>query len=111
MKSSVAGVGHFVPVHSKDSLFGPGPRHGEPGSGIFRASASRRVIGMDDFYDRMAPLYDLIFPDWDASIERQADGIAGIIHERWRSGGRSVLDVACGIGTQSIGLARRGFAV
>jgi 2-polyprenyl-3-methyl-5-hydroxy-6-metoxy-1,4-benzoquinol methylase len=66
---------------------------------------------MDDFYDRMAPLYDLIFPDWDASIERQAGQLAGIIHERWGIGVRSVLDVACGIGTQSIGLARRGFQV
>ena len=34
---------------------------------------------MDDFYDRLAPLYDLIFPDWDASIERQAGQLAGII--------------------------------
>ena len=25
---------------------------------------------MDDFYDRLAPLYDLIFPDWDASMEQ-----------------------------------------
>jgi SAM-dependent methyltransferase len=66
---------------------------------------------MDDFYDRMAPLYDLIFPDWDASIERQADQIAALIHERWGAGARSVLDVSCGIGTQSIGLAGRGFAV
>jgi SAM-dependent methyltransferase len=66
---------------------------------------------MDDFYDRLAPLYDLIFPDWDASIERQAEQLAGIIHERWGNGARSVLDVACGIGTQSIGLARRGFIV
>src|SRR3954470_23259952 len=66
---------------------------------------------MDDFYDRLAPLYDLIFPDWDASIERPAGAIAGIIHERWGAGARSVLDLACGIGTQSIGLARRGFAV
>jgi SAM-dependent methyltransferase len=66
---------------------------------------------MDDFYDRMAPLYDLIFPDWDASIVRQAGQLAGIIHGRWGLGARSVLDVACGIGTQSIGLARRGFQV
>jgi SAM-dependent methyltransferase len=66
---------------------------------------------MDDFYDRMAPLYDLIFPDWDVSIERQAGQLAGIIHERWGLGARSVLDVACGIGTQSIGLAMRGFQV
>jgi SAM-dependent methyltransferase len=66
---------------------------------------------MDDFYDRMAPLYDLIFLDWDVSMERQAEQLAGIIHERWGTMARSVLDVACGIGTQSIGLARRGFQV
>jgi SAM-dependent methyltransferase len=66
---------------------------------------------MDDFYDRLAPLYDLIFPDWDASIERQAEQLAGIIHERWGAGVRSILDMTCGIGTQSIGLARRGFSV
>ena len=66
---------------------------------------------MDDFYDLLAPFYDLIFPDWDASIERQAIQLAGIIQERWGTGLRTILDVACGIGTQSIGLARKGFAV
>jgi SAM-dependent methyltransferase len=66
---------------------------------------------MDDFYDRLAPLYHLIFTDWDASIERQADQISTLIHERWGAGARSVLDVSCGIGTQAIGLALSGFAV
>jgi SAM-dependent methyltransferase len=66
---------------------------------------------MDDFYDRLTPFYHLIFPDWDASIERQAVELGGIIRERWGAGARSILDVACGTGTQSIGLAMRGFAV
>ena len=66
---------------------------------------------MDDFYDRMAGLYHLIFPDWDASIERQADQLAGVIRERWGAAARTVLDVSCGIGTQAIGLAKHGFAV
>jgi SAM-dependent methyltransferase len=66
---------------------------------------------MDDFYDRLAPFYDLIFPDWDASIERQAANLAGIIRDRWGSKVQTILDVACGIGTQSIGLAMKGFAV
>src|SRR5690348_1504906 len=66
---------------------------------------------MDDFYDRLAPLYHLIFPDWDGSIERQADQLGGIIRGRWGAGVRSILDVACGIGTQSLGLAMRGFDV
>ena len=28
---------------------------------------------MDDFYDRLTPLYDLIFLDWDASIVQQSE--------------------------------------
>jgi SAM-dependent methyltransferase len=66
---------------------------------------------MDDFYDRLAPLYDLIFLDWDTSMEQQSGNLAEIIGERWGAAVRTILDVACGIGTQSIGLAKRGFAV
>jgi SAM-dependent methyltransferase len=66
---------------------------------------------MSTFYDQMAGLYHLIFPDWNESIERQAGQLTGIIHERWGAGVKTILDVSCGIGTQAIGLARRGFAV
>lgn len=66
---------------------------------------------MNDFYDRLANLYHLIFPNWEESIERQAGQLAGIIHGRWGGGARTVLDVSCGIGTQTLGLAQRGFAV
>jgi 2-polyprenyl-3-methyl-5-hydroxy-6-metoxy-1,4-benzoquinol methylase len=66
---------------------------------------------MNDFYDRMASLYHLIFPNWEESIERQAGQLAGIIHDRWGGEARTVLDVSCGIGTQALGLARRGFTV
>src|SRR5437868_2700979 len=105
MKSSVVAVGHFVAIHSKDSLFVPG--------GQDRASSGppphpcRWATCMDDFYNRLAPLYDLIFPDWDASIERQAGQLAGIIQDRWgtgattgRSGARGWSSrTACGTGT------------
>ena len=66
---------------------------------------------MDDFYDRLAQLYDLIFVDWDATMEQQAGHLAATIRELWGADVRTVLDVACGIGTQSIGLAKKGFAV
>jgi len=66
---------------------------------------------MCDFYDRLASLYHLIYQDWDESIERQAGQLAAIIAGRWGAGSRSILDVSCGIGTQAIGLARRGFVV
>jgi SAM-dependent methyltransferase len=65
---------------------------------------------MSEFYDQLARLYHLIFPDWDESIERQATQLSEIIRQRWPNAA-SVLDVSCGIGTQAIGLARRGFSV
>lgn len=66
---------------------------------------------MNDFYDRISGLYHLIFQDWDESIERQADQLASVIRDRWGDGMSHVLDVSCGIGTQTIGLAKRGFIV
>ena len=66
---------------------------------------------MSDFYDRMAGLYHLIYQNWDESIKRQAEQLASIIQERWGVGSRRILDVSCGIGTQAIGLAQRGFTV
>jgi SAM-dependent methyltransferase len=66
---------------------------------------------VNDFYDRMASLYHLIYPDWDAGMQRQAGQLAEIIKGRWGEGARSVLDVSCGIGTQAIGLAQLGFSV
>ena len=38
---------------------------------------------MSEFYDRLASLYHLIFPNWDESIERQATQLSSIIDERW----------------------------
>ncbi len=64
-----------------------------------------------DFYDRLAPFYHLIYPDWDASIHRQAAALEGIIKARWGRNVQTVLDAACGIGTQALGLAARGYIV
>lgn len=64
-----------------------------------------------DFYDDLAPFYHLIYPDWDASIRRQAAVLDGIIKEFWGDSIKTVLDVACGIGTQALGLAQLGYVV
>lgn len=65
---------------------------------------------MPGFYDQLAPLYHLVYQDWDASIRRQGEQLAAVIEAEW-PGTRSVLDVSCGIGTQAIGLAMQGYAV
>jgi glycine/sarcosine N-methyltransferase len=68
--------------------------------------------GIRDFYDDLASHYHLMFEDWDASMARQATAL-GLILERECGLAKSVrvLDCACGIGTQALGLARLGFRV
>lgn len=65
---------------------------------------------MADFYEQLAPIYHLIFEDWDASVKRQGGQLEALIRSRWPAA-RRVLDVSCGIGTQAIALAGRGFQV
>jgi SAM-dependent methyltransferase len=64
-----------------------------------------------DFYDALASQYHLVFEDWDESVERQASALDGVIRALLGEGRRTVLDVACGIGTQSLGLAALGYRV
>ncbi|MFR0354683.1 class I SAM-dependent methyltransferase [Streptomyces sediminimaris] len=65
-----------------------------------------------DFYDSLAADYHRIFPDWEASIARQAAVLDGLLHRGLSGPGPyRLLDCACGIGTQAIGLARAGHRV
>lgn len=66
---------------------------------------------LKQFYAELTPLYHLIYPNWDKSMERQASILDSVIRETWGQDVSSVLDVSCGIGTQSLGLARRGYEV
>lgn len=63
------------------------------------------------FYNRLAPYYKYIYHDWDASVQRQARALDSVIQEYLGENAKTVLDVACGIGTQSIGLAQVGYTV
>ena len=63
------------------------------------------------FYDELAPLYHLVYEDWERSVERQGAALASLIAEHWGAGARAVLDAALGIGTQGLGLLARGFRV
>src|SRR5262245_991032 len=62
-------------------------------------------------YDEIAPLYHLIYSDWNAAIAQQAAAIDAIIRTHVGPPPRSILDVSCGIGTQALGLAALGHAV
>lgn len=63
-----------------------------------------------DFYDQLAPLYHLIYPDWPASVALQGTQLDAVMQAEWPGAAR-VLDLSCGIGTQALGLAQRGYTV
>jgi SAM-dependent methyltransferase len=65
---------------------------------------------ISEFYDELAPVYHILFQDWDLGMERQGRELAGVIPEHWPNA-RRVLDVSCGIGIQSIALAAHGYLV
>jgi len=64
-----------------------------------------------DFYDRLAPYYHLLYPNWEASSARQSRGLAHVLAEFGVAPGNAILDAACGIGTQALGLAQLGYSV
>jgi SAM-dependent methyltransferase len=63
------------------------------------------------FYDELASNYHLIFEDWEASIKRQAAVLGPILERELSATKLRILDCACGTGTQTVGLASRGYRV
>ena len=63
------------------------------------------------FYDKMAGQYDKLFLDWEAATHEQAVILDRIFSENGFDRTAKILDCACGIGTQAIGLASLGYQV
>ena len=63
------------------------------------------------FYDNLASQYDKLFLDWQATTQEQALILDRIFTANGFDKNANVLDCACGIGTQSIGLAAIGYNV
>ena len=63
------------------------------------------------FYDNMASQYDKLFLDWQATTQEQALVLDRIFTANGFDKTASILDCACGIGTQAIGLAAIGYHV
>lgn len=66
---------------------------------------------VNTFYEELAEYYHLIFEDWDSSIKRQAAVLNRLLIPEAIGKPLKILDCACGIGTQSIGLAMSGHRV
>jgi SAM-dependent methyltransferase len=63
------------------------------------------------FYDELAPYFHLLYGDWERAILKQGAAISSLLGEFGVKSGDRVLDAACGIGTQTLGLAMLGFEV
>jgi len=61
-----------------------------------------------ELYEEIASIYHLVYPDWGAAIDQQASALDAIFGQWVGSPPLSVLDVSCGIGTQTLGLAALG---
>jgi SAM-dependent methyltransferase len=61
------------------------------------------------FYDHLAPYYKWLYADWNASVARQASILDAVIREVCGAHVEQILDAACGIGTQTLGLAELGY--
>ena len=63
------------------------------------------------FYDNLATQYDKLFLDWQETTQEQAEILSKIFKNNGFDLDAKVLDCACGIGTQSIGIAKLGYNV
>ena len=63
------------------------------------------------FYDNMASQYDKLFLDWQSSVKEEALILDRIFKKQGFDDTARILDCACGIGTQAIGLAALGYQV
>lgn len=63
------------------------------------------------FYDNLASQYDKLFEDWNVTVKEQAVILDRLFKEYGFDNNAQILDCACGIGTQAIGLAGLGYNV
>ena len=63
------------------------------------------------FYNNLASRYDKLFADWDATTREQAELLNRLFSEQGFDSSATILDCACGIGTQTVGLAELGYSM
>ena len=63
------------------------------------------------FYDNLSTQYDKLFLDWQTTTHEQAAILSKLIADIGFDKRARILDCACGIGTQAIGLAALGYTV
>lgn len=66
---------------------------------------------LQSFYDNLASQYDKLFLDWQATTKEQSLILDKLFKHNGYDNQSKILDCACGIGTQAIGLASIGYNV
>ncbi|MBE6737782.1 MAG: methyltransferase domain-containing protein [Ruminococcaceae bacterium] len=66
---------------------------------------------VQEFYDNLAPQYENLFDDWRKETFYQGVMLLGILRKYGIDPPKTVLDCACGIGTQALGISRFTFDV
>jgi SAM-dependent methyltransferase len=66
---------------------------------------------VEDFYNNLAEYYHLIYKSWDRAIEAQSFVLDETLKRFGIDKDMRILDCACGIGTQTLGLALLGYNV
>ena len=66
---------------------------------------------IQEFYDDLATQYHVIFQDWEKGLTAQAQVLDQLLHRHAKRPTKKILDCAAGIGTQSLGLAEKGYQV
>ncbi len=69
------------------------------------------MTGIQTFYDNLASHYDKLFLDWEEATREQGTMLDKLFRSCGFDTAAHVLDCACGIGTQAIGLAALGYSV
>ncbi|WP_156439497.1 class I SAM-dependent methyltransferase [Bradyrhizobium valentinum] len=64
---------------------------------------------LSEFYDDLASVYHLLFENWDQTIKEQAECLSQLLPSPNQAG--PILDCACGIGTQALGLAELNYDI
>ena len=62
-----------------------------------------------EFYDSLATYYSKLFQDIEETMQEQAEMLDRIFTDNGYDRDAKVLDCACGIGTQTLGLASLGY--
>ncbi|MCM3706297.1 MULTISPECIES: class I SAM-dependent methyltransferase [Cytobacillus] len=65
----------------------------------------------EKFYDELAEEYHLIFENWDRAIARQGNVLDNLLSAEGIIKPSSLLDCSCGIGTQTLALAKKGYKI